>query len=39
MAFLVACEATIYFTSIVDRVTIGWLREDQLIAPLFKRKT
>jgi hypothetical protein len=39
MAFLVACEATIYFTSIVERAIVGWLHEDQLIATLFKRKT
>jgi len=37
MAFL-ACNATMYSTSIVETATIGCLCEDQLITPPFKGK-
>jgi hypothetical protein len=39
MAFVDVCNVAMYSTSIVERTIMGYLHEDQLIAPLFQRKT
>jgi hypothetical protein len=39
MAVVDAYNVAMYSTSMVERMIMGYLHEDQLISPLFQRKT